>query len=96
MTDEIETNATQRDDLLDRLAKVKFDQDSGSFGPAWDQIDDEEWEEYARDVEPFMPVIAEFVAEWLTTEPEDGHRPALPNLAADWRADMNEENSWHS
>lgn len=82
-----------RDDLVDRLAKVKFDNDSGFFGPAWDQVDAEECEKYAREVEPFVSVIVEFVAEWLV---QWNHQTALDSetagdiLEESWRGEMSE------
>lgn len=47
-----------------------------------------EIDQHYYEPEVYWPLIVEFVATWLETEPEDGHRPALPTLAADWREDM--------
>lgn len=38
--------------------------------------------------EVYWPLVVEFVSDWLEREPFDGHRPALPTLAHDWREEQ--------
>lgn len=72
-----------REKLIERVAKHLFSVNCGT-GWVW-----EEWaDQFREDAIDVIEPVEEFVAEWLATEPDDGHRPALPTLAADWRADI--------
>ena len=81
-----------RDVLIDALAKVLYDNENAGEVPAWDQIDDEEWDTCAGQVEDYLPQIVAFVAEWLENKSEslDDIGPVeLPRtLAQEWRKDM--------
>jgi hypothetical protein len=44
----------------------------------------------------YWPLLVDFVAQWLETAPDDGHRPALRTLAAGWRASMSNNQEDHN
>lgn len=83
---------TLRDDLEDALAEVLYDHENGGEVAAWDQLDDDEAEEYLITVRAYMPLIVKFVAEWLEGKSEslDDIGPVeLPRtLAQEWQEDM--------
>lgn len=76
--------------LIERLAAERYDYAPHFEGspPAFAALDEADKEIFRNEARWCVPVVVAFVAEWLETEPEDGHRPALTYLAADWRREM--------
>lgn len=81
-----------RDALIERLAAAACDT-SPCYGtcPPFEHFTDEEKVIFRRQVQPLVPAVVEFVAEWLDDYWFEGLKVA--SIANDWRQEMKEVTS---
>jgi hypothetical protein len=78
-----------RDELIEALAAIEHGEEEGLFGPAFDQLDEEERQEYRDHILLFWPVIVGFVAEWMEGfEPWQRSAESNRRMVHAWRDEM--------
>ena len=63
---------TLKEELTDWLAEVHYDNENSGLVASWDQLEEDDIEQYRLEVEEYVPVIVAFVADWMQSYVSDG------------------------
>lgn len=82
-----------QDELIEAMAAIAYGPEGGVFCPAYDQLEEDEKDEYRDRVREYLPAIVEFVTDWIHDNVCDEVRRRelstdAMSVCAAWREEM--------